>query len=126
MTGAALVSHAVLVVEDEYYVADDLRRELVKAGATVIGPAPSVERAMALIGSADRIDVAILDINLNGDMIFPVADLLRTRGVPIVFATGYDHKVIPPRFVDVVRCEKPVSPDTVWQAAAMLLRDTRP
>ena len=102
----ALTGRSILVAEDEYFLATDLNRELRRAGATVGGPVASVERAMALIESAPRIDGAILDINLGGEMAFPVADALRARGVPFVFATGYDQATIPPRFFDVVRCEK--------------------
>lgn len=116
MTDTDLAGFTVLVVEDEYYTADDLRRELVGAGATVLGPAPSLERALDLIRSSERIDAAILDINLNGEMVFPAATLLHQRGVPIVFATGYDRTMIPPRFDDAIRCEKPVDPHSVRRA----------
>lgn len=99
----------VLVVEDEYMLADELQFELEDAGARVIGPVGSVAGALDLIGSEAQLDGAILDVNLGGDMVFPVADLLLGRGVPIVFTTGYDQSAIPSRYSEVVRCEKPIN-----------------
>lgn len=98
----------VLVVEDEYFIADDMRRVFEENGATVIGPVGSVEDALAILSEAPPIDGAVLDINLRQTMVFPIADLLRQRGVPFVFATGYESIVIPERLRDAVHCEKPV------------------
>lgn len=98
----------ILVVEDEYMLADDLRAELDEAGAVVVGPAGTVEDAMALIGSGEPIDGAVLDVNLRGEPVFPAADLLAERGVPFLFTTGYDQSAIPERFERVPRCEKPI------------------
>ncbi|MXO84430.1 response regulator [Altererythrobacter aurantiacus] len=112
---------AILIAEDEYYVATELARELARAGATVIGPAPSVDKALDLNGSHARIDAALLDVNLGGEIVFSVADLLRERHVPFLFATGYDRSMIPPRFDDVVRCEKPVGADKLGAALANVL-----
>lgn len=99
----------ILVVEDEYMLADELESELEEAGAIVIGPAGTLEGALALINSGDRIDGAILDVNLRGEMAFAAADALMQRGIPFVFTTGYDLSALPPRFADVGRCEKPIS-----------------
>ncbi len=98
----------VLVVEDEYFIADDMRRVFEENGATVIGPVGSVEDALAILSEAPPIDGAVLDINLRQTMVFPIADRLRQRGVPFVFATGYESIVIPERLRDAVHCEKPV------------------
>lgn len=99
----------ILVVEDEYMLADELCTTLGDAGAIVLGPAGTVGDAFDLIAAQPAIDGAILDVNLGGEMIFPAADLLAERNVPFVFTTGYDASVIPPRFEHVVRCEKPIS-----------------
>ena len=99
----------VLVVEDEYMLAEDLREELERAGAEVLGPVPSVKKALEILQSEPRPDMALLDINLQGEMAWPVADLLRNTGIPFIFATGYDAKAIPPRYADVPRTEKPVA-----------------
>ena len=99
----------ILVVEDEYMLAEDLRLELEDAGAVVLGPAPSVADALALLADAEGgpPDAAILDLNLGGEMAYPVADALRERGVPVMLATGYDVQSIPAAYADVPRCEKP-------------------
>lgn len=106
----------VLIVEDEYDLADELRIELRNVGATVIGPIGHLAGAIALVQSEPRIDVAVLDVNLRGEAVFPVADLLADRGVPIVFATGYDVLSIAPRYAHIVTCVKPVKLSAVIDA----------
>jgi len=107
MSEHILAGARILVVEDEYLLADDLCEALRNAGADVIGPAASVEDATALIGRGGKLDAAVLDINLRGEMVFPVADALRANGIPFAFATGYDESVLPDRFTAVPRIEKP-------------------
>lgn len=114
----ALKGRAVLVVEDEYFVAKDLKRVLEKRGAKVIGPAPSVDTGIELIETTPDIDGAILDVNLGGEMAFPAADLLVERSVPFVFTTGYDESVIPARFASTKRCEKPIDAERVCRMLA--------
>lgn len=97
----------ILVVEDEYLLADDLSDILTGAGALVIGPCATVADAVAHAGTAD-FDAAILDVNLRGEMVFPVADALTERRIPFIFATGYDQWSLPDRFADAVRLEKPL------------------
>ena len=103
-----LEGRRILVVEDEYLIADDLRDALVEAGAEVLGPVSNVKDAAAMIASEVQIDCALLDINLNGAMVFDVADTLVAREIPFVFGTGYDHWAIPDRFAQVPRLEKPI------------------
>ena len=79
----------VLMVEDEMIVAWLLEDMLTDLGCAVIGPAGNVNQALAII-EAELIDVAVLDINLNGQLSYPIADALGARGVPFVFVTGYD------------------------------------
>ena len=78
----------VLVVEDEMLVSMLVEDMLSDLGCTVVGPAAELEEAMTLAQSAD-IDLALLDVNLGGRPIFPVADALKARGVPFAFASGY-------------------------------------
>lgn len=94
MSDTALAGKRILVVEDDYLIATDLARTLQAAGASVVGPAPSVDKALALI-DAEMVDAAILDVNLNGDKSFPIAEVLHARGIPFLFATGYDCDDIP-------------------------------
>ena len=84
---AHLINRRVLIVEDEYFIADDIAQVLEKAGAAVVGPAPTREAALALLTS-ERVDIAVLDIELHGELVFPVADYLRARAIPFIFATG--------------------------------------
>jgi DNA-binding NtrC family response regulator len=79
----------ILLVEDEPIVAWLLNDILVDLGLAVVGPAASVNQALAMI-DAESIDMAVLDVNLKGQMSYPIADMLIARGVPFVFSTGYD------------------------------------
>ena len=86
----------LLLVEDEYIIADDLALSLEQLGFEVVGPAGSVQEALDLVRrNGDRLDGAVLDINLRGERAYPIADALSDRGVPFVFTTGYDTPVIP-------------------------------
>lgn len=113
MLEQALRHCRILIVEDEYLIADELRAGFDDAGAMVLGPVATVEKALDLIGAEDRVDGVVLDVNLRGEMTFPVADLLIERGVPFVFTTGYDASVIPSRFERVMRCGKPIDIDKI-------------
>lgn len=111
----------ILVVEDEYLIADDLRDALLGAAAIVLGPVPSIETAKAIVESEPVIDAALLDINLGGRLVFDVADDLVARGVPFAFATGYDRWSIPERFSEVPRLEKPLRLRQVATVLEMLM-----
>jgi CheY-like chemotaxis protein len=78
----------VLVVEDEMMVSMLIEDMLEDLGCTVVGPASRLDEALALAGEAE-LDCAVLDVNLGGQSIFPLADLLRAKGAPFAFATGY-------------------------------------
>lgn len=78
----------VLVVEDEALIAAMVEDMLVELGATVVGPASSIDQALELVHS-DDIDAAVLDVNIRSERVDPIAEILRLRSVPIVFATGY-------------------------------------
>jgi len=78
----------VLVVEDEMMVSMLIEDMLSDLGCTVVGPASRLDEAIELAKTAD-LDCAVLDVNLGGQPIFPLADLLRERGRPFAFATGY-------------------------------------
>lgn len=95
----------VLIAEDEFLLADDIAFWLERAGATVVGPLPSVERTLARLNGSTEIDVAVLDINLNGELIYPVADVLAKRSVPVVFYTGYNVE-LPERFASAMKVSK--------------------
>nr|WP_312863465.1 response regulator [Rhizobium tropici] len=105
----------ILVVEDEYFLADEARRQLVSLGATVVGPVAKVDDALDLIDTVE-IDAAILDIHLGGEFVFPVAERLDKLGVAFVFATGYDPSFIPDEFRGFSLCEKPAELEKIAQA----------
>jgi len=88
MTDAKLEGLRVLVVEDEMMVSMLIEDMLVELGCEVVGPVSRLDEAMQLAKDAD-LDCAVLDVNLGGQPIFPLADLLRERGAPFAFATGY-------------------------------------
>jgi CheY-like chemotaxis protein len=96
----------ILIVEDDYLVADQTRRELENCGAVIIGPVPSVDLALDLLESR-KIDAAILDIDLAGETVYPLADMLSERKIPFVFATGYDASLMPEKYRGFILCEKP-------------------
>jgi CheY-like chemotaxis protein len=79
----------VLVVEDEALIAMDLERTLGRHGYRVLGPAATVADALRLL-DGEAPDVALLDVNLGGEVVTPVAEVLRARGVPFVLASAYD------------------------------------
>ena len=118
MADAKLAGRSVLVVEDEYYLADDLVRTLKGAGATIIGPVPTVTAALDLLRRDQVPNVAVLDINLGGEMVYPVADMLAARGIPYLFATGYDKSAIPAPYGSALRLQKPAEPHQVIDALA--------
>lgn len=95
-----------LVMEDEYFVADDLRQVLLRRGADVVQLCGSVQEAIAHIGT-EYFNFALLDINMRGEMNFRVADECLQRRVPFAFVSGYDKTFIPPRFHDVPNWGKP-------------------
>lgn len=98
----------ILIVEDEYFLAEEMAREFRQAGAEVFGPVADVEGAMRILAQEPGLDGVVLDINLHGEMAYPVADALIERHLPFVFATGYDRWSIPAPYAGVRRCEKPV------------------
>lgn len=126
MAEQKLEGFRILIVEDEYFLADDLDEALTGAGAEVLGPIPSVEAATAFITGGAAIDAAILDINLHGEMVFPAADALRERGIPFAFATGYDQSALPDRFAQVPRLEKPFKGARVAAVLAPLMATCAP
>jgi CheY-like chemotaxis protein len=85
-----LLGRTVLVVEDELMVALDIEQTLKAAGVRVLGPAASVSSALLLLNT-QRPDAAILDLNLRGELVTPVARRLRDMGVPFVLSTAYNH-----------------------------------
>ncbi|MDG4878777.1 response regulator [Mesorhizobium sp. WSM4935] len=113
---APLSGLRILVVEDSFLVALDLSDELTDAGCDVVGPAPSVKQALKQIDGIE-LDGAVLDVNLQGERSFPLAEHLAARDVPFVFLTGYDSTtVFPDQFRDSPRLSKPVDTRLLFEA----------
>ncbi len=89
MTDNTLSGRRVLLVEDEMIIAMLLEDMLDDLGCCVVATASRPAQALAVIESADLIEAAVLDLNLDGQMSFGVADALAERGIPFLFATGY-------------------------------------
>lgn len=106
MAGAA---RKVLVVEDEALVAMLVEDALLDAGFGVLGPAATVEEALALL-DRETPDAVVLDLNLAGETSTPVADRLAARGIPYVIATGYGATGLPAGHEDAVVLAKPYDP----------------
>jgi CheY-like chemotaxis protein len=101
-----LFGRRVLVVEDEVMVSWVLEDMLARLGCQVVGPAARVSQALAIV-DAEAIDLAILDVNLNGQKSFPVADALVAKGVPFLFSTGYNQDGIPESYKVFPMMQKP-------------------
>ena len=116
MTALSLGGARVLIVEDNYVVADALRFLIDGYGGSVTAIVPSVERAFeALAGGG--IDIAVLDINLRGASVAPLADHLQERGIPFVFLTGYGtDELLPEHLRDHPRLDKPVDAERLVRA----------
>ena len=112
MDTTQLEGRRILVVEDDYLIAIDVADQLKRAGAVVIGPAPSVAKAKRLLAAGD-VDAAVLDVNLGEENSFPVAQELQDRGVPFLFSTGYDSADIPAEWKHVTVAMKPLRPALV-------------
>lgn len=109
----------VLVVEDEYLVAEELAHGLEGCGAHVIGPFSTVADGLRLLDHAPMpVGAAVLDIKLADEMVFSVADRLALQEVPIVFCTGYDRDVLPLRFAGARLIQKPALPSDIAAALA--------
>jgi CheY-like chemotaxis protein len=104
----ALAGRRILVVEDEMLVAWLLEAMLSDLGCTVVGPASSVDQALAML-DVQPIDAALLDVNLNGQKSFPVADALAARGVLFAFSTGYHKDSLPNAYQGFPLLQKPFS-----------------
>ncbi|CAA9544861.1 MAG: hypothetical protein AVDCRST_MAG23-2442 [uncultured Sphingosinicella sp.] len=110
----------ILIVEDEYYLAEDIADALTDRGVEVLGPVGTIEEASQAVSRAD-FDCAIVDMNLRGDMAFPIADQLGQAGIPFLIATGYNSASLPDRFAHVPRVEKPSDPAAIIDAVSPLL-----
>ena len=104
------------------WLLEDMLTEL---GCVVVGPASSVNQALVMIDAED-IDAAVLDVNLNGQMSYPIADTLAARGVPFVFSTGYDKDTMLDAYRTFPVLQKPFHRSILSDALAKLLAPKEP
>jgi DNA-binding NtrC family response regulator len=113
----AVASKRVVVVEDELMIRLLLQDMLDDLGHTLAGEAGRIEDAMTLARQGE-FDIAILDVNLNGQPISPVVEILVERGLPFVFATGYGQRGVPEAYRQTPTLQKPFQADALAQAIA--------
>jgi CheY-like chemotaxis protein len=107
-----VAGNRVMIVEDEALVAMALRDALDELGFSVLGPFNRISEAMIALRN-NRIDAAVLDVNLGGELIYPLADVLAADHVPFVFITGYGAEEIEPRYARVPVLQKPIEADAL-------------
>jgi DNA-binding response OmpR family regulator len=112
----------VLLVEDEYYIADDLCHALAGCGASVVGPIPSLDKALPL-AETESLTCAVLDIDLRGESGLAVAEVLRRRDVPFVYSTGYSDAVVPEALKGAAHLEKPFRVEELLHAVDRVFRE---
>ena len=116
-SGSSLKGARVLIVEDEYFLADDLARALRDAGGEPIGPVGTIDQAEDLV-DRERLDAAILDLNLRGTMASEFIERLAATGLPCLIVSGYGDDALPASVSGVARVEKPISPASVVETLA--------
>jgi DNA-binding NtrC family response regulator len=117
-----LKSKRVLIVEDEFQVALLLEEILIEFGCIPIGPFGTVMDGLGAIENK-VFDVAILDVNLNGEWVYPLAERLADRHVPFLFVSGYGDKAIPRDHTDWRVCAKPFTAADLATMLSAVLED---
>ena len=112
----AFAGRRVLVVEDESLVAMLLETILEDMGCVPVGPAATVEEGLQMASEGDPVDAALLDVNVAGKQVFPIAEALKARGVPFVFSTGYGEGGLPDQWRGQPTLQKPFTEAAVRDA----------
>ncbi|HET6469264.1 MAG TPA: hypothetical protein VFG43_12895 [Geminicoccaceae bacterium] len=120
---AEAAARRILVVEDEMLIALDLDLVLRRAGYEVVGPAGRVGEALRLLAREPGLDGALLDVQVDEETVFPVADALVARGVPFLFLSGYGTDILPPAHRARPCLIKPYSTRTLIAALARIVPD---
>ncbi|WP_109143433.1 response regulator [Bradyrhizobium sp. SUTN9-2] len=120
---AELKGRRIFVVEDEYFLADDIGKTFRALGAEIAGPVGHLEDALKILHDGSVLDAAVLDVNIRSEMVFPIARELRARNVPFLFTTGYEKITLSPEFQDVPLLEKPIDLAAMAQKLAGLIAE---
>lgn len=122
-TSERLLGRRILIVEDEALLALELQLAFEDEGAEVIGPALSIYHALDAVTHEREIDVALLDVDIAGDDIYPVAELLRQRGVPFLFHTGHGSRSqLGLLFPGTLTFAKPALPEVLIEQISRIAR----
>jgi CheY-like chemotaxis protein len=106
-----LLGCRILIVEDNYLLAETVAEVLENAGARIVGPFVTMVEALERLGELTAIDGAVLDIGLNGQESYPLAEALQTTGIPFLFLTGLERRNLPRQFERTPHMLKPFSED---------------
>ena len=112
----AFAGRRVLIVEDESLVAMLLETILEDMGCVPVGPAATVDEGLQLVADPTPIDAALLDVNVAGRQVFPIAEALKARAVPFVFSTGYGEGGLPDEWRGQATLQKPFTETAVRDA----------
>jgi CheY-like chemotaxis protein len=111
----------ILVVEDEYFIAEEIKVLLVKLGAVVIGPLSDQFEAIEVLSDVE-IDCAVLDIDIRGRAVFPLTRALRQRDIPWLYASGYSESLVPEEWRGRAHVEKPIVSEALVASIQGILR----
>ncbi len=120
-----LIGRRVLLVEDELLISCMLEDILEDLGCTLVGPAARVDQALALV-AAEAIDAVVLDVSLNEELSYPVADALIARGIPFMFSTGYDKDRLRDGYKSFAMLQKPFHPTELANVLMTLFPPAEP
>ena len=125
MNSKCLAGARILVVEDEVLVSMLIEDTLGESGCDLVGPARSVAEGVAL-AEQEALSAAVLDVNVEGGAVFPVAEALRRRGIPYLFITGYQRSELPPSHRNAPALEKPFGEEMLIDAIKSLVGAAAP
>ena len=123
--GATLEGRRILVVEDSPVVAPFTADILGELGCTVIGPAPNMAAARELVEEG-AFDGALMDVHIRGERVFPLCEILQSRGVPFALTSGYADWNMPEKWLDKPRLQKPYTIDQVEEVLGALFECAKP
>lgn len=119
-----LTGRRILLVEDELLISCMLEDMIEDLGCTLVGPAARVDQALRLV-AGETIDAVILDVSLDEQLSYPVADALVARGIPFLFSTGYDRDRLRDGYRSFAMLQKPFYPSELAKVLTGLLVETR-
>lgn len=124
MTDRILSGYRIVILEDDYYQAQDCRELFERAGAKVIASSATFPDLPGLLEHG-RIDAVLIDINLGHGLSFDFARELKAQGIPFVFLTGYDAGMLPEDLAGSAYLTKPADPARIMAALARAIADSR-